>query len=292
MPSLKDLKNRISSVKSTRKITQAMQMVAAAKLRRAQEAAEMARPYAERFNHVMGKLAASVGDSENAPRLLRGTGSEQTQLLVVMTAERGLCGGFNSNIAKLARAEIQRLQAEGKTVKVITVGKKGRDVLKREHADLFIDHVDMTGVRNVGYADAQAVAENVLKRFENEEFDVAKIFFSRFQNVVTQIPTMQQVIPYDIQDDSAAEDAGTLYEFEPDEDAILRELLPRGVATAIFSGLLENGASEQGARMSAMDNATRNAGEMIDKLTIQYNRSRQAVITNELIEIISGAEAL
>jgi F-type H+-transporting ATPase subunit gamma len=292
MPSLKDLKNRIESVKSTRKITQAMQMVAAAKLRRAQEAAEMARPYAERFNHVMGKLAASVGDSENAPRLLRGTGSEQTQLLVVMTAERGLCGGFNSNIAKLARTEIQRLQAEGKTVKVITVGKKGRDVLKREHADLFIDHVDMTGVRNVGYADAQAVAENVLKRFENEEFDVAKIFFSRFQNVVTQIPTMQQVIPYDIQDDSEAEDAGTLYEFEPDEDAILRELLPRGVATAIFSGLLENGASEQGARMSAMDNATRNAGEMIDKLTIQYNRSRQAVITNELIEIISGAEAL
>lgn len=292
MPSLKDLKNRIESVKSTRKITQAMQMVAAAKLRRAQEAAEMARPYAERFDHVMSKLAASVGDSENAPRLLRGTGSDQTQLLVVMTAERGLCGGFNSNIAKLARTEIQRLQAEGKTVKVVTVGKKGRDVLKREHADLFIDHVDMTGVRNVGYADAQAVAENVLKRFENEEFDVAKIFFSRFQNVVTQIPTMQQVIPYDIQDDSEAEDAGALYDFEPDEDAILRELLPRGVATAIFSGLLENGASEQGARMSAMDNATRNAGDMIDNLTIQYNRSRQAVITNELIEIISGAEAL
>ncbi|WP_397542701.1 F0F1 ATP synthase subunit gamma [Roseovarius salis] len=292
MPSLKDLKNRIESVKSTRKITQAMQMVAAAKLRRAQEAAEMSRPYAERFNHVMGKLAASVGDSESAPRLLRGTGSDQTQLLVVMTAERGLCGGFNSNIAKLARTEIQKLQAEGKTVKVITVGKKGRDVLKREHADLFIDHVDMTGVRNVGYSDAQAVAENVLKRFENEEFDVAKIFFSRFENVVSQIPTMQQVIPYDVQGDEGSEDAGTFYDFEPDEDAILRELLPRGVATAIFSGLLENGASEQGARMSAMDNATRNAGEMIDKLTIQYNRSRQAVITNELIEIISGAEAL
>ena len=292
MPSLKDLKNRIESVKSTRKITKAMQMVAAAKLRRAQDAAEMARPYAERFNHVMSKLAASVGESENAPRLLRGTGSDQTQLLVVMTAERGLCGGFNGNIAKLARAEIEKLKAQGKTVKVITVGRKGRDVLKRDYSDLFVDHVDMTGVRNVGYADAQAVAENVLKRFEDEEFDVAKIFFSRFQNVVTQIPTMQQVIPYPVEDDSESDDAGVFYDFEPDEDVILRELLPRGVATAIFGGLLENGASEQGARMSAMDNATRNAGEMIDKLTVQYNRSRQSVITNELIEIISGAEAL
>jgi len=292
MANLKDLRNRIESVKSTRKITQAMQMVAAAKLRRAQDAAEMARPYAERFNHVMGKLAASVGDSESVPPLLRGTGSEQTHLLVVMTAERGLCGGFNSNIAKLARAEIERLKADGKTVKVITVGKKGRDVLKREHADTFIDHVDMTGVRNVGYADAQTVAENVLERFEKGEFDIAKIFFSRFENVVSQIPTMQQIIPADVEGDEDAEEAGAFYDFEPDEDAILRELLPRGVATAIFSGLLENGASEQGARMSAMDNATRNAGEMIDKLTIQYNRSRQAVITNELIEIISGAEAL
>ena len=292
MPTLKDLKNRIGSVRNTRKITQAMQMVAAAKLRRAQDAAEMARPYAERFHHVMGKLAASLGDSDNAPRLLRGTGSDQTHLLVVMTAERGLCGGFNGNIAKLARAEIETLKAAGKTVKVITVGKKGRDVLKREYADTFVDHVDMTGVRNVGYADAQKVAQNVLKRFDDEEFDVAKIFFSRFQNVVTQIPTMQQIIPYPVEDDAESEDAGVFYDFEPDEDAILRELLPRGVATAIFGGLLENGASEQGARMSAMDNATRNAGEMIDKLTIQYNRSRQAVITNELIEIISGAEAL
>jgi len=292
MPSLKDLRTRIESVKSTRKITQAMQMVAAAKLRRAQDAAEMARPYAERFNDVMGKLAASVGDSKDAPPLLRGTGGDQTHLLVVMTAERGLCGGFNGNIAKLARTEIESLKAHGKTVKVITVGKKGRDVLKREHADTFIDHIDLTGVRNVGYANAQEIAANVLKRFENGEFDVAKIFFSRFENVVSQIPTIQQVIPADIQSDEGAADSAAFYDFEPDEDAILRELLPRGVATAVFSGLLENGASEQGARMSAMDNATRNAGEMIDKLTIQYNRSRQAVITNELIEIISGAEAL
>ncbi len=292
MPSLKDLRNRIESVKSTRKITKAMQMVAAAKLRRAQDAAEMARPYTERFNHVMNKLAASVGDSESAPRLLRGTGSDQTHLLVVMTAERGLCGGFNGNIAKLAKAEIESLKAHGKTVKILTVGKKGRDALKREYKDLFIDHIELTGVRNVGYANAQEVAQNVLRRFEAGEFDVAKIFFSRFRNVVTQEPTMQQIIPADVSGAERLDDADVFYDFEPDEDAILRELLPRGVATAIFSGLLENGASEQGARMSAMDNATRNAGEMIDKLTIQFNRSRQAVITNELIEIISGAEAL
>jgi len=292
MPSLKDLRNRIESVKSTRKITKAMQMVAAAKLRRAQDAAEMARPYAERFGKVMAKLAASVGDSESAPALLRGTGRDETHLLVVMTAERGLCGGFNGNIAKLARAEIERLKAQGKTVKIITVGKKGRDALKRDHSRLFVDHVDLTGVRNVGYAEAQAVARNVLERFEAGEFDVAKLFFSRFQNVVTQVPTIQQIIPADVSGGEDGEDAGAFYDFEPDEGAILRELLPRAVATAIFSGLLENGASEQGARMSAMDNATRNAGEMIDKLTIQFNRSRQAVITNELIEIISGAEAL
>ncbi|MEQ9260832.1 MAG: F0F1 ATP synthase subunit gamma [Roseovarius sp.] len=292
MPSLKDLKNRIESVKSTRKITKAMQMVAAAKLRRAQDAAEMARPYAERFNAVMQKLAASVGDAENAPRLLAGTGKDDVHLLVVMTAERGLCGGFNSNIAKLARTEIESLKAHGKTVKIITVGKKGRDALKRDHRDLFIDHVDLTGVRNVGYDDAQAVAQNVLDRFDAGEFDVAKIFYSRFENVVSQIPTKQQVIPADVETGDAADDDGAFYDYEPDETAILKDLLPRGVATAIFSGLLENGASEQGARMSAMDNATRNAGDMIDKLTIEYNRSRQAVITNELIEIISGAEAL
>ena len=265
MPSLKDLKTRIESVKSTRKITKAMQMVAAAKLRRAQESAEMSRPYAERFNHVMGKLAASVGDSESAPKLLRGTGEDKVHLLVVMTAERGLCGGFNGNIARLARQEAEKLKAEGKTVKVITVGKKGRDAIKRDLADDFIDHVDLTAVRNVGYSDAQSIAQNILDRFDAGEFDVAKIFYSKFQNVVTQIPTIHQVIPADFSVEEGADDDGAFYDFEPDEEAILRELLPRGVATAIFSGLLENGASEQGARMSAMDNATRNAGEMIEQ---------------------------
>ena len=290
MPSLKDLKNRIESVKSTRKITKAMQMVAAAKLRRAQEAAESARPYAERFNAVMAGLASAAAGSDSAPKLLSGTGSDQTHLLVVMTAERGLCGGFNTNIAKLARTKAQELVAAGKTVKILTVGKKGRDQLKRDFGDHFVGHVDMSEVKNVGYADAQNVAKDVLGRFDAGEFDVATIFFSKFQNVVTQIPTAQQVIPFEVPE---GYDAGeTLYDYEPDEEAILADLLPRGVATAIFAGLLENGASEQGARMSAMDNATRNAGEMIDKLTIEFNRSRQAVITNELIEIISGAEAL
>ena len=293
MPSLKDLKNRIESVKSTRKITKAMQMVAAAKLRRAQEAAEMSRPYAERFNAVMVTLAASVGDNEAAPMLLRGTGSDQVHLLVVMTAERGLCGGFNGNIAKLARAEAETLKAAGKTVKIITVGKKGRDALKRDLGEHFIQHVDLTEVKNVGYGDAQNIAAGILDLFDAGEFDVAKIFYARFQNVVSQIPTMQQVIPADVgQADTGDADANAFYDYEPDEEAILAQLLPRGVATAVFSALLENGASEQGARMSAMDNATRNAGDMIDKLTIQFNRSRQAVITNELIEIISGAEAL
>ena len=291
MPSLKDLKTRIESVKSTRKITKAMQMVAAAKLRRAQEKAEMSRPYAERFNAVMAKLASSVGSSDSAPKLLSGTGSDQTHLLVVMTAERGLCGGFNGNIAKLAKAEALKLKGEGKTVKVITVGKKGRDAIKRDLGDMFIHHVDLTEVKNVGYGDAQGIAAGILDRFEAGEFDVAKIFYSKFENVVSQIPTMQQVIPAAFEAEEGDDD-NTFYDFEPDEQAILSDLLPRGVATAIFSALLENGASEQGARMSAMDNATRNAGEMIDKLTIQFNRSRQAVITNELIEIISGAEAL
>lgn len=290
MPSLKDLKNRIESVKSTRKITKAMQMVAAAKLRRAQEAAEQSRPYAERFNAVMSALAASVGGSDSAPKLLSGTGSDQTHLLVVMTSERGLCGGFNTNIAKLARTRAAELQATGKTVKILTVGKKGRDQMKRDLGDLFVGHVDMSDVKRIGYGDAQGVAQNVLDRFDAGEFDVATIFFARFQNVVTQIPTAQQIIPFDVAD--GGDEGATFYDYEPDEEAILADLLPRAVTTAIFAALLENGASEQGARMSAMDNATRNAGEMIDKLTIQFNRSRQAVITNELIEIISGAEAL
>ncbi len=290
MPSLKDLKNRIESVKSTRKITKAMQMVAAAKLRRAQDAAEASRPYTERFNAVMAGLAASVGGSDTAPKLLSGTGSDQVQLLVVMTAERGLCGGFNGNIAKLAKTHAQKLLAEGKTVKIITVGKKGRDAMKRDFGSLFVSHVDLTDVKRVGYADAQGIAKDVLGRFDAEEFDVATIFFARFENVVSQHPTAQQIIPAKFEQ---AEDAdATLYDYEPGEEEILADLLPRGVATAIFSALLENAASEQGARMSAMDNATRNAGEMIDKLTIEFNRSRQAVITNELIEIISGAEAL
>ena len=291
MPSLKDLKNRIESVKNTRKITKAMQMVAAAKLRRAQEAAEASRPYTERFNAVLGGLAASVGGSDSAPKLLSGTGSDQTHLLVVMTAERGLCGGFNSNIAKLARAKAQELMAAGKTVKVLTVGKKGRDALKREFGELFVGHVDLTEVKRVGYDDAQGIARDILDRFDGGEFDVATIFYAKFVNVVTQIPTAQQIIPASFED-AEADGASTLYDYEPSEEAILADLLPRGVATQIFAALLENGASEQGARMSAMDNATRNAGEMIDKLTIEYNRSRQAVITNELIEIISGAEAL
>ena len=290
MANLKDLKNRISSVKNTRKITKAMQMVAAAKLRRAQESAEQSRPYAERFMGVLSGLAASVGKSEGAPKLLRGTGEDRVHLLVVMTAERGLCGGFNSNIAKRARAHIAKLQGAGKTVKILTVGKKGRDQLKREFGAAFIDHVDLTEVKRVGYSDAQAIARDLVIRFDAGEFDVATLFYSKFVNVVTQVPTALQVIPAAFEEEAEAD--STVYDYEPSEEAILSDLLPRGVATQIFSALLENGASEQGARMSAMDNATRNAGDMIDKLTIEFNRSRQAVITNELIEIISGAEAL
>ena len=289
MPNLSDLKNRIASVKSTRKITKAMQMVASAKLRRAQDAAQAGRPYAERFNAVMAGLAASVGTSEGGPKLLTGTGSDQTHLLVVMTAERGLCGGFNSNIVKLARIAAKQLLAEGKTVKILTVCKKGRESLKREFGALLADHVDLSDVKRVGYDNASAIAQNVLHRFDAGEFDVAKIFYSEFGSIVNQIPTELQVIPAKFE---AATDEGTVYDYEPSEEGILADLLPRSVATQIFTALLENAASEQGARMSAMDNATRNAGEMIDKLTIQYNRSRQAKITNELIEIISGAEAL
>jgi len=289
MPNLSDLKNRIASVKSTRKITKAMQMVASAKLRRAQDAAQAGRPYAERFNAVMAGLAASVGASEGGPKLLTGTGSDQTHLLVVMTAERGLCGGFNSNIVKLVRIAAKQLLAEGKTVKILTVGKKGRESLKREFGAVLVDHVDLSDVKRVGYDNASAIAQNVLHRFDAGEFDVAKIFYSEFGSVVNQIPTELQVIPAKFE---AASDEGTVYDYEPSEEGILADLLPRSVATQIFTALLENAASEQGARMSAMDNATRNAGEMIDKLTIQYNRSRQAKITNELIEIISGAEAL
>ena len=288
MPSLKDLKNRIGSVKNTRKITKAMQMVAAAKLRRAQEAAEAARPFAERMTAVMSALAAGVGTGEGAPKLLAGNGRDQVHLLVVMTSERGLCGGFNSSIVKLARLRANELVAQGKTVKILTVGKKGREQLKRDWAQAFVGHIDLSDVKRVGYANAQGVAREVMAAFEADEADVVTIFYNRFQSVISQIPTQLQVIPAKFE----AEGTTSLYDYEPSEEAILADLLPRAVATQIFTALLENGASEQGARMSAMDNATRNAGDMINKLTIVYNRSRQAAITKELIEIISGAEAL
>ena len=289
MPSLKALKNRINSVKSTRKITKAMQMVAAAKLRRAQDAAEAARPYAARMEAVVGQLAASVAGSDSAPRLLAGTGADKVHLLVVMTSERGLCGAFNSSIVRLARARAQELLAAGKTVKILTVGKKGRESLKRDLSAHMIAHVDLSEVKRVGYENARGIAQDITARFEAGEFDVATIFFNRFQSVISQVPTAQQVIPAQL---PAAAESGPVYDYEPSEEAILADLLPRSLATQIFTALLENGASEQGARMSAMDNATRNAGDMIDRLTIVYNRSRQAAITKELIEIISGAEAL
>jgi F-type H+-transporting ATPase subunit gamma len=288
MPSLKDLKNRIVSVKNTRKITKAMQMVAAAKLRRAQEAAVAARPYAERMNSVMAGLAAGVGQSASAPRLLAGTGQDKVQLLVVMTGERGLCGGFNSTIVRLARAHAQTLLAQGKTVKILTVGKKGREQLRRDYGQYMVGHVDLSEVKRVGYVNAQGIAREVLAAFEAGECDVVTLFYNRFQSVISQIPTTLQVIPAKFEGSAPS----SLYEYEPSEEAILADLLPRAVATQVFTALLENGASEQGARMSAMDNATRNAGDMINRLTIQYNRSRQAAITKELIEIISGAEAL
>lgn len=291
MPSLKDLKNRIGSVKSTRKITKAMQMVAAAKLRRAQEAAEAARPYADRMASVMAGLAGAAAGSANAPRLLAGTGSDQVHLLVVMTSERGLAGAFNSSIVRLARQHAADLMAHGKTVRILTIGKKGREQLRRDLGQLFIGHIDMAEVKRVGYDTAQSIARDILSRFGGDEFDVATLFYNRFVSVISQIPTARQIIPAQIE---ASADAGAsaLYDYEPSEEGILAELLPRSISTQVFAALLENAASEQGARMSAMDNATRNAGDMIDRLTIEYNRSRQAAITTELIEIISGAEAL
>jgi F-type H+-transporting ATPase subunit gamma len=291
MPSLKDLKLRIGSVKSTRKITKAMQMVAAAKLRRAQEAAEAARPYAQRMEAVLGNLATGVAGSAAAPRLLAGTGADNRHLLVVATSERGLCGGFNSSIVRLARAHATELVAKGKAVQILTVGKKGREQLRRDFSSYLVGHVDLADVKQVGYVNARTIADDVLRRFNAGEFDVCTIFYNRFQSVMTQIPSARRLIPAELGDNTGSA-PGNMYEYEPDETAILAELLPRGVATNILTALLENGASEQGARMSAMDNATRNAGEMIDKLTIVYNRSRQAAITKELIEIISGAEAL
>ncbi len=293
MASLKDLRNRIASVKATQKITKAMQMVAAAKLRRAQEAAEAARPYAERMDVVLANIAKSVAGNEGAPALIAGTGRDDTHLLVVCTAERGLCGAFNSSIARLAREDTRRLVAEGKTVKILCVGKKGYDVLKREFASLIVETVNFRAVKRMSFGEGQLVGQKVLDMFEAGDFDVATLYYSRFQSVISQIPTAQQIIPAVIP--PAGEDdapSGAVYEYEPSEEDILADLLPRNVSVQIFRALLENGASEQGARMSAMDNATRNAGEMIDKLTMSYNRQRQAQITKELIEIISGAEAL
>ncbi len=290
MPNLKDLKTRIGSVKNTRKITKAMQMVAAAKLRRAQEAAEAGRPYADRMNAVMANLASAAAGAGDAPELLAGNGNDKVHLLVVATSERGLCGGFNSSIVKLARAKAEELLAEGKTVKMLTVGKKGREQLRRDYEDIMIEHVDLSEVKRIGYVNAQTIATDVMTRFKAGEFDVATIFYNKFETVMSQIPTELQLIPASFEADEKEEAA--FYDYEPGEEELLAELLPRALTTQVFTALLENGASEQGARMSAMDNATRNAGEMIDKLTIVYNRSRQAAITNELIEIISGAEAL
>ncbi|OAI26591.1 F0F1 ATP synthase subunit gamma [Methylosinus sp. R-45379] len=293
MPSLKDLRNRISSVKATQKITKAMQMVAAAKLRRAQAAAEAARPYAERIEKVLANLAGGV--SSGAPVLLAGNGRDETHLLVVATAERGLCGAFNSSIVRLAREHIQRLQGQGKTVKILCVGKKGYDQLRRNYEKNIIELIELRGVRQLGFEQGDAIGRKVIDLFESGEFDVATLFFSRFKSVIQQFPTALQLIPAQIsanENEAAVAGPQANYEYEPGQDEILATLLPRNISVQIFRALLENAASEQGARMSAMDNATRNAGDMIKKQTTLYNRSRQAIITKELIEIISGAEAL
>ena len=292
MANLKDLRNRIASVQSTQKITKAMQMVAASKLRRAQEAAEAARPYAERMELVLGSLAASMKGQEGGPKLLAGTGKDDVQLVVVATSERGLCGGFNANIVKGAKAKITSLLADGKDVKIITIGKKGRSALRREFGSRMIEHFDMSHVKKLGFGDVSPIADRLLELFEAGEFDVCTLFYAKFQSALVQIVTGQQLIPASFDEDKTADLGGAAYDYEPDEKDILEELLPRNVGVQMFRGLLENAASEEGARMTAMDSSTRNAGEMIDKLRTTYNRSRQAVITNELIEIISGAEAL
>jgi F-type H+-transporting ATPase subunit gamma len=292
MPSLKDLRNRIASVKATRKITKAMQMVAAAKLRRAQEAAVAARPYSERMAVVLANLASAVEGQDGAPRLLAGTGKDQVHLLIVATAERGLCGGFNTSIVRLAREHADRLTAQGKTVKIMTVGKKGNDALKRNYGKYIIDATDFRGIKQLGFDHASGVGSKVISLFEEGQFDVATLFFAEFKSVISQKPTALQLIPAAVKGGAAPDLGGAVYEAEPEEGEILAELLPRNISVQVFRALLENAASEQGARMSAMDNATRNAGDMINKLSIKYNRQRQAQITKELIEIISGAEAL
>jgi len=294
MPSLKDLRNRIASVKATQKITKAMQMVAAAKLRRAQEAAEAARPYSERMGAVLANITQAIGGGGDAPALMTGTGRDDVHLLIVCTAERGLCGGFNSQIARLARDHIRRLLADGKQVKIICVGKKGFDILRRDYGSLILERVDLREVKTLGFANADAIARKVIHLFNEGGFDICTLFYSQFKSVISQIPTAQQVIPA-AQASAAAEggnSGGAVYEYEPEPGEILSDLIPRNIAVQIFRALLENAAGEMGAKMSAMDNATRNAGDMINRLSITYNRQRQAQITKELIEIISGAEAL
>ena len=291
MATLDDLKKRIASVKSTQKITKAMKMVAAAKLRRAQENAEKGRPYSEKMNNIILNLSNGISDKENAPKLLSGTGQEKVHLCIVLTSDRGLCGGFNTNIIKKAKAFFQKISNEGKTLKIITVGSKGYDQLKRAHKNDIIERISFKDSKTINYLDAEKVGKMIIENFEKEEFDVCTIFYNKFKNVITQIPQEQQIIPLktsEIETNSSEDN----YEFEPDEDEILSNLLPKNISTQIFKAMLENSASEQGSRMSAMDSATRNAGEMVDKLTIEYNRSRQAAITKELIEIISGAESL
>ncbi len=291
MASLDDLKKRIASVKSTQKITKAMKMVAAAKLRRAQESAEKGRPYSEKMNNIILNLSNGISDKDNAPKLLSGTGKDKIHLCVVMTSDRGLCGGFNSNIIKKAKNYFSKLSKEGKDLKIVTVGTKGYDQLKRIYAEKIIKNISFKSSKNANYFDAEKVSKIIIEKFEKEEFDVCTIFYNQFKNVITQIPQAQQIIPL-ITERSDGIKSDDNYEFEPDEDEILNNLLPKNISTQIFKAMLENSASEQGSRMSAMDNATRNAGEMVDKLTIEYNRSRQAAITKELIEIISGAESL
>jgi len=290
MASLDDLKKRIASVKSTQKITKAMKMVAAAKLRKAQESAEKGRPYSEKMNNIILNLSTGISDKENTPKLLSGTGNEKVHLCVVMTSDRGLCGGFNSNIIKKAKSYFSKILDQGKELKIITVGSKGNDQLKRTYGDRIIENISFKESKNANYFDADKVGKKVIEKFEAGEFDVCTIFYNQFKNVITQIPQAQQIIP--LNNDAEENGPDESYEFEPDEDEILTNLLPKNISTQIFKAMLENSASEQGSRMSAMDNATRNAGEMVDKLTIQYNRSRQAAITKELIEIISGAESL
>jgi len=291
MASLKDMRVRIAATKATQKITKAMQMVAASKLRRAQHAAEAARPYAERMGKVLGSIAAAVAGSDSAPKLLAGTGSDRVHLLVVCTAERGLCGPFNSSIVRLARERANSLAADGKEVKFLCVGRKGFEQLRRQFEKQIVEVIELRGVKQIGFEQADMIAGKILALFEQGAFDVCTLFFSRFKSVIAQVPTAQQIIPPTFESEKQEGPAAS-YEYEPEEGEILTELLPRNLSVQVFRALLENAASEQGARMSAMDNATRNAGEMIRKQTLTYNRTRQAMITKELIEIISGAEAL